>query len=64
MIELAAELVWRHPLRAYDAIQLASALWLARESRMALTFVCADRRLAAAAAAAGLRTMSLGRTVR
>jgi len=61
VLELAAELVWRHPLRAYDAVQLASAVWLARESRMALTFVCADQRLATAAAAEGLRMMHLGR---
>ena len=50
VLEVAAELAWRHPLRAYDAVQLASAVWLARESRTAVTFVCADQKLAAAAA--------------
>jgi predicted nucleic acid-binding protein len=60
VLEVAAELVWRHPLRAYDAVQLGSAVWLARESRMAVTFVCADQRLATAAAAEGLRVIHLG----
>ena len=64
VLEVAAELVWRHPLRAYDAVQLGSAVWLARESRTAITFVCADQRLATAAAAEGLRVMHLGRGTR
>jgi predicted nucleic acid-binding protein len=64
VLEVAAELVWRHPLRAYDAVQLGSAVWLARESRMAVTFVCADQRLATAAAAEGLRVIHLGRGAR
>jgi predicted nucleic acid-binding protein len=64
VLEIAAELVWRHPLRAYDAVQLGSAVGLARESRMAVTFVCADQRLATAAAAEGLRVVHLGRGAR
>ncbi len=64
VLAVATELVWRHPLRAYDAVQLASAVWLARESRTAVTFVCADQRLATAAAAEGLRVMHLGRSTR
>ncbi len=61
VIELAADLVWRQPLRAYDAMQLASALRLARETAMALTFVCADPRLGACAKGEGLRVLTLGR---
>ena len=61
VLDLAAELAWRNPLRAYDAVQLASAVWLTHESRIALTFVCADRRLATVAGAEGLRTMHVGR---
>jgi predicted nucleic acid-binding protein len=64
VLEVAAELVWRHPLRAYDAVQLTSAVWLARESRTKVTFVCADQRLATAAAAEGLRVMQLPRAAR
>lgn len=48
----AAELVCRHPLRALDALQLASALALGRPT---VRFWCADERLAAAARAEGLR---------
>lgn len=56
---LASDLVWRHPLRAYDAVQLASALHLARATGSALTFWCADTRLCSIAAAEGLRTRDL-----
>jgi len=62
VLSLAADLVWRHPLRAYDAAQLASALRLAREGGLAMTFVCADGRLTVAARAEGLRAMLLGRS--
>ena len=56
--ELAGRLIARHPLRAYDAVQLASALVAGR----ALTgaglappaFLCADDRLLAAAHEEGL----------
>ena len=56
--ELAGRLIARHPLRAYDAVQLASALVAGR----ALTgvgidlpvFLCADDRLLAAAQTEGL----------
>lgn len=56
-LELAGELVARRPLRAYDAVHLASALRLALESRSAVMFACADAALRDAAAAEGLRTM-------
>lgn len=56
--ELAGELIGRHPLRAYDAIQLASALEAGRILTQASlpqpTFLCADARLLAAAQAEGL----------
>ncbi len=59
-IDLAAELVERHPLRAYDAVQLASAVRWTRETGLATCFVCADRNLASAAAMEGLRRLALG----
>lgn len=60
IVQRAEDLLELHPLRAYDAIQLASAL----ESNMrlvaaglgALTFVSADTRLLASAATEGLLT--------
>jgi predicted nucleic acid-binding protein len=58
-IELAAELIERYPLRAYDAVQLASALRWARETGLASCFVCADERLGQAAAKEKLRRMTL-----
>jgi predicted nucleic acid-binding protein len=59
VIERAAALVGDVSLRAYDALQLASALHLAQQTAMAITFVCADRRLCVAAKAQGLRAMEL-----
>lgn len=51
LIKWAGALAERHALRAYDAIQLASALVLKRELRPAppITFVAADVRLLKAA---------------
>jgi hypothetical protein len=60
VLELASELVWRRPLRAYDSLQLASALRLHRSTGLAITFVCADRILSAAATGEGLRVRRLG----
>ncbi|MBI2892051.1 MAG: type II toxin-antitoxin system VapC family toxin [Deltaproteobacteria bacterium] len=57
VLALAAELVARRPLRGYDAVQLASALRLARETRFALTFVCADRNLCRIARTEGIRAL-------
>jgi predicted nucleic acid-binding protein len=58
--EAAGELVTRHPLRAYDAVQLASALRvqsdLSRTKSPALTFLTADDRLIAIAQTEGLLT--------
>ncbi|HEU5103475.1 MAG TPA: type II toxin-antitoxin system VapC family toxin [Roseiflexaceae bacterium] len=58
VIERACQLLVRHPLRAYDAVQLAAAL-IARDALVtagaaAMTFLSADWRLLNAAAAEGL----------
>ncbi len=50
LIKLAGDLAERHALRAYDAIQLASALTLQRELQaVQVGFVAADRHLLEAA---------------
>jgi len=53
-LALVPELVVRHPLRAYDAVQLACAVTL-RKKRLAVTFWAADANLCEAAEAEGLR---------
>ena len=45
MIEEAARLLDSHPLRAYDALQLAGCLTVRHGAPAPLTFVCADSRL-------------------
>lgn len=50
----AGELAERHGLRGFDAIHLASAVWLRSAYSGELRFAAFDRRLAAAARAAGL----------
>lgn len=60
VIGAARDLANRHPLRAYDAVQLASA-WLIHQDLRdnhapPLTFVCADDRLLSIAQAEGLLT--------
>lgn len=60
VVNLARQLANRHPLRAYDAVQLATA-WLANQELTSagqppLTFVCADEGLVAVAQAEGLLT--------
>jgi predicted nucleic acid-binding protein len=57
--QLAAYLTQRHPLKAYDAVQLAVALRYARilaAFRLHLIFVSGDAALLAAAQAEGLPT--------
>lgn len=58
VLGLVRDLVRRHPLKAADAVQLASALWVAQSTRLRGTqkgpqrvevFVTADRQLASAA---------------
>jgi len=59
LIETAGDLVQKHPLRAYDSIQLASALKLfpvfEKTTPNAFTFISADDRLLTVAKAEGLR---------
>lgn len=59
VLDLAADLVGRHPLRAYDAVQLASALTLAKRAG-AVTFVCSDTVLLEAAQGEDLRGLRVG----
>ncbi len=58
IVDLACSLLEHHPLRAYDATHLASALsakrFLATEGQQPLIFLSADGRLADAASAEGL----------
>lgn len=60
LAEMAGSLITRHPLRAYDAVQLAAALRvqieLKRVQAPALKFLVADNRLAVIAKAEGLQT--------
>ena len=59
-LETARQLVKQHPLRAYDAVQLATALLLNQDllnsNDEPLAFVCADDRLIGIAQAEGLLT--------
>lgn len=57
IMKLAGDLTERHALRAYDAIQLASALSL--RQRMPVEFLTADVRLIAAASKERLVTQSV-----
>ena len=60
IVDLACSLLQRHPLRAYDATYLASALsaqkFLATEGHPGLIFLSADDRLTSAASVEGLET--------
>ena len=59
LAEMAGQLVTRYPLRAYDAVQMASALRIqpsfADAMLVSFSFVAADDRLLAAAQEEGLR---------
>jgi predicted nucleic acid-binding protein len=55
VVALVPALVRRHPLRGYDAVQLACALAI-RGAKAAVTFWCSDVALEDAARAEGLRT--------
>jgi hypothetical protein len=62
--EVAAEarsLLLKHALRAGDSIQLASGLYLQRQSARPIRFVVYDERLATAARAEGLRVVGARR---
>lgn len=54
----ARALLLRHPLRASDAIQLASCLYLQRQLARAVPFVAFDIRLVQAAQAEGLTVIT------
>lgn len=54
VLVLAADVSRRHGLRAYDAVQLASALAVRSAGVELEAFLCFDERLAAAAAREGL----------
>lgn len=58
VMEEAARLIDRHPLRAYDALQLAGCLVVREAMPEPVTFVCADSRLCEAAASEGLATLN------
>jgi uncharacterized protein len=60
ILERAAGLAGTHGLRAYDAVQLASALAARDVDRRCATFAAFDRDLVAAAASEGFRTISPG----
>lgn len=58
VMEEAARLIDRHPLRAYDALQLAGCLVARRGVTGPLRFVCADARLCEAAGLEGLTVLN------
>lgn len=58
VMEEAARLIDRHPLRAYDALQLAGCLVVRLGMPEPVTFVCADARLCEAAASEELTTLN------
>ena len=58
VMEEAARLIDRHPLRAYDALQLAGCLVVRDAMAGPVTFVCADVRLCDAAEHEGLATLN------
>ncbi len=55
----ARDLMRRHPLRAFDAIHLASALSLKKDAGESLTIIAADERLLQAAATEDLDFMNV-----
>lgn len=58
VIEEAARLIDRHPLRAYDALQLAGCLVVREGMPEPVTFICADARLCNVATNEGLATLN------
>jgi predicted nucleic acid-binding protein len=59
IVESARDLVQRRPLRALDALHLASAVNLQDSVGEPVTFVAADRRLLAAAEAEDLKVIAV-----
>ncbi len=58
VVERAAAIAWRHGLRAYDAIQLASALGWKEMTGDEVLFACYDHNLLKAARQEGLQVWS------
>ena len=58
VMEEAARLIDRHPLKAYDALQLAGCLVVRDGMPGPVTFVCADSRLCDAARHEGLEALN------
>lgn len=54
VVELGGELTDRHPLRGFDALHLASALFLKNRTQLEVSFLCFDEKLKSAAEAEGL----------
>lgn len=61
-LDLVPDLCTRHPLRASDAVQLASAV-VFRESGLNIDFVCSDERLKSAGAGEGFAVVDPTLTV-
>lgn len=59
ILQLARELIQRHPLRGFDAIHLASALSLKTGLGGDMTFAVADERLLRAASAEELEALNV-----
>ena len=58
VLDEACAILDRHPLRAYDAVQLAACVMLAPlVPKPPIVFVCSDRELLSAAGAEGLKTL-------
>lgn len=57
VIDAALDVIDRHALRAYDAVQLAGCLVLCAIAAEAFTFVCSDHRLLEAARSEELRVL-------
>lgn len=61
LLTRARDLMQRHPLRAFDAIHVASALSLKQDLGETLTIIAADERLLQAAKAEQRRTVNIER---
>ncbi len=61
VVERAGEHAELYALRAYDAVQLATASYLADQSGQTVQFGCFDRRLNKAAKAQGMETIQVGK---
>lgn len=59
VLDQAIALIQRHPLRTYDALHLAAAMWVRRTAGVEMVrFACFDGRLCDAAIAEGLRPVT------